>query len=225
MRGFYIHIPFCKHICNYCDFPKRIAKCENQIIEYIDFLIKEIDSYKSYMNSVSTIYIGGGTPNILNDDLLEKLFFKIQSLNIDFKEYSIEINPELLTENQVLLFKKYGINRVSIGVESFNLEHLKKLNRHHSKEDVINSVNLLKKHGITNINIDLMFAHPFDTLNDVKNNLEEFFKLDVNHISYYSMILEDKTVFSYQLEKNMIKLLDEEVEALMGGDGSGRVQR
>ena len=215
MRGLYIHIPFCKHICNYCDFPKRIAKNENQINEYVNYLIKELDNYKNYYNTVKTIYIGGGTPNLLNDELLERLLLKIISLNISFEEFSIEINPELLCANQVKLFKKYGIKRVSIGVETFNDEDLKKLNRHHTKKTAIDAVNLLKENGINNINIDLMFAHPYDTLDKVKENIKEFLKLDVNHISYYSMILEEKTVFSHLIDTGKLKLLDEDLEAKM----------
>lgn len=215
MRGLYIHIPFCKHICNYCDFPKRVARNERQIEEYINFIINDFSKYEKYYHDVKTIYIGGGTPNILSDNLLEKLFNAIQKLNINPIEYTIEINPELLTINQILLFKKYRINRVSIGVETFINDDLVKLNRHHTKEDAIRSVKLLKENGINNINIDLIYAHPFDNMDKVLLNLKEFIKLDVNHISYYSMILEDKTVFNYLINKNELELLDNEIEGKM----------
>ncbi len=215
MRGLYIHIPFCKHICSYCDFPKRIAKNNEQIETYIDYLLKELDSYKNYFNDIKTVYIGGGTPNMLSDELLEKLLSYIANNISNPIEYTIECNPELLTEKQISLFLKYKINRVSLGVESFNNEDLKKLNRYHSKEDAIKAIYLLKEKGISNINIDLIFAHPFDNIEKVRENLEIFKSLDVKHLSYYSMILEDKTVFKHLYNQNKLTLIDEDISAQM----------
>lgn len=215
MRGLYIHIPFCKHICNYCDFPKRIAANSNQINEYIDFIIRELDKFDKYYESVKTIYIGGGTPNLLNDELLIRLLEKIKSKKIAYDEFSIECNPEFITRSQLLIFKKYGINRISLGAESFDDDDLIKLNRHHNKEMIKEAVKLIKEAGIENINIDLIFAHPYDTMNKVKKNLEYFYSLDVPHISYYSMILEDKTVFNHMINTGKITLLDNDKEAQM----------
>lgn len=215
MRGLYIHIPFCKHICSYCDFPKRIAANEHQIDKYIDFIIEDIDNYKKYFPSIKTIYIGGGTPNFLSDYNLKRLLEKIDSLNLSPLEYTIECNPEFISLNQIELFKKYGINRVSLGVESFFDSDLEFLNRHHTKADAIKAIQLLRSNGITNINIDLIFAHPNDTLEKIKCSLDEFLKLDLPHISYYNMILEEKTIFSNMLSKGEIKLLDNDIEASM----------
>ena len=215
MRGLYIHIPFCKHICLYCDFRKTVTLKREIMEKYIKYLNNEILSYKDKYKDCNTIYIGGGTPNALPLDLLKSLFNTIdifkEKLNI--KEYSIEINPELLNIDQVNLFKKHNITRVSIGAESFNDEILKKLGRHHCKEDIFNSVNLLKSEGINNINVDLIFAHPFDNLDLVKENLNNFYLLDIPHISYYSMILEDKTVFKYQYDRNEIEMPSEDLSA------------
>jgi len=215
MRGLYIHIPFCKHICLYCDFRKTVTFKRSIMDEYINYLNNEILSYKDKYLDVETIYIGGGTPNALPLDLLEKLLDTIDSFKekLNIKEYSIEINPELLDIDQANLFKKHNITRVSIGAESFNDDILVKLGRHHKRKDIFNSVKLLKNVGINNINIDLIFSHPFDNLALVKENLEYFYQLDIPHISYYSMILEDKTVFKYQYDRNEIDLPDEDISA------------
>ena len=217
MRGLYIHIPFCTSICAYCDFAKTVTKDLNKINNYINYLNKEILSYKDKYTDVETIYIGGGTPNSLPYNLLDSLLNTIdifrQKLNI--KEYSIEINPELLNIDQAKLFKKHNITRVSIGAESFNNLDLSRLLRRHTKESIINAISLLKSVGIYNINTDLIFAHPYDTLDKIKENLEIFYSLNIPHISYYSMILEDKTIFKYQYEKHEINLIDEDTEALM----------
>lgn len=217
MRGLYIHIPFCKHICSYCDFPKMVTFKYDKMKEYIKYLSKELLTYKNKYLDIETIFIGGGTPNALPLDILEDLLTSIQSFskNFNIKEYSIECNPELLTLDQIKLFNKYGINRVSLGAESFDNDVLIKLGRHHSKEDIFRSVDLLKKNNIDNISIDLIFAHPYDTIDLVKYNLKEFYKLNINHISYYSMILEDKTVYSYLYDNDKLTLVDDDTAGLM----------
>lgn len=215
MRGLYIHIPFCKQICNYCDFPKRIARNQQQIDDYLDHVIAEIDKYTSYYPSVKTIYIGGGTPNILSIIQMRRLLEKIASLQIQPLEYTVECNPELINEEYASLFKEFNITRISLGVQTFNNEDLVKLNRHHREIDAINSIELLRHHGIKNINIDLIFAHPFDSMEKIKYNLELCQSLKVDHISYYSMILEDKTVFKHQHELGMLSLIDDDVAAEM----------
>ncbi len=215
MRGFYVHIPFCKTICSYCDFPKRLAKDENQINEYIKRLLEEIDTYKEYIDSsFQSIYIGGGTPNFLSDDNLELLLSKIESLKINALEYSIEINPELLTISQIELFLKYKITRISIGVQTFNEAHIKLLNRKHTKDIVFDAVNKLKKYNF-DINIDLMNGFPTQTLENIKTDLNLFYKLDVNHLSYYNFILEQKTKIMFDYEKKRIGLIDEDLSADM----------
>ncbi len=204
--GLYVHIPFCKHICSYCDFCKMVPSNKELVSKYIDRMINEFDLYEKYYKDVETIYIGGGTPNSLDDETLERVLQKISSLNINPKEYSIEINPELLTLSQVNLFKKYGINRVSMGAESMDDNILKLLGRHHTSEDVINAYNLLKNNGIENINIDIIYAHPWDNFDLLNDTIDKVLSLNPPHLSFYTLILEDKTIFKYK----KVKMLDED---------------
>ena len=204
--GLYVHIPFCKHICSYCDFWKMVPSNKELVSKYIDRMINEFDLYEKYYKDVETIYIGGGTPNSLDDETLERVLQKISSLNINPKEYSIEINPELLTLSQVNLFKKYGINRVSMGAESMDDNILKILGRHHTSEDVINAYNLLKNNGIENINIDIIYAHPWDNFDLLNDTIDKVLSLNPPHLSFYTLILEDKTIFKYK----KVKMLDED---------------
>ncbi len=196
MLGLYIHIPFCAHICSYCDFPKRIPFSQEEVNKYIATLIEEIKNYKAYFVNIDTIYIGGGTPNYLDLDNLEKLLSFISSLKINFKEFSIELNPELITLEQVRLFAKYKINRVSLGMQTTDKKGLELLNRHHKLEDVLNAVKMLKDNGITNINIDLIYGYFNQTLNAVKKDIAFIKELDIKHISAYSLILENETLLN-----------------------------
>lgn len=209
MLGLYIHIPFCAHICSYCDFPKRIPFSKEEVNKYIDKLIAEIRSYEIYFKNIDTIYIGGGTPNYLDLYNLERLLSFIASLKINFKEYSIELNPELITLEQVKLFAKYKINRVSLGMQTTDKNGLKLLNRHHNKEDVLKSVKLLKDNGITNINIDLIYGYFNQTLDVVKEDIAFIKELDIKHVSAYSLILEKETLLnrnhkSSELDEDLI---------------------
>lgn len=180
-------------------------------MDYLKELEKEIKN--NYNNDVlKTIYIGGGTPSSLDLEELEYLFNVLDSLIKDSNyEYTIECNVENLTEEKIKLFKKYGINRVSIGVQTFNEKYLKFLNRHHSRDDVINIINILKKYNINNINVDLIYALPEQTLEELDADLEEFIKLDIPHISTYSLIIEPNTI----LYNNEIKNIDEELDYKM----------
>lgn len=214
MRGLYIHIPFCKSICNYCDFTKRVPKNKEMIDEYLIHLKEELLTYEKYFDSVDTIYIGGGTPTLLDIDELTYLFEMLKDFK-NIKEYTIEINPETLTLDKVKLLKKYGINRCSIGVETFDENLLKILGRKHTNIDVYNAINMLKKEGIFNINIDLMFSTPGSNLSSIKNDLKEFYKLDIKHLSYYSLILEEKTIFYHEYMHNRLTLNSDELEAEM----------
>lgn len=180
-------------------------------MDYLKELEKEIKN--NYNNDVlKTIYIGGGTPSSLDLEELEYLFNILDSLIKDTNyEYTIECNVENLTEEKIKLFKKYGINRVSIGVQTFNEKYLKFLNRHHSRDDVINIINILKKYNINNINVDLIYALPGQTLEELDDDLEEIIKLDIPHISTYSLIIEPNTI----LYNNGIKNIDEELDFKM----------
>ncbi len=214
MKNAYVHIPFCKTICTYCDFCKMYYN-EKWANLYLDALEKEINS--KYRNeSLNTIYIGGGTPNSLSLEELEKLFIILAKLKKeDSYEYTIECNIEFLTIDQIFLMQKYGINRVSIGVQTFNDKYLKFLNRNHTNDMVIEKINLLKTYGINNINVDLIYALPNQTTEELSKDIEFFKKLDIPHISTYSLIIEQNTVLSNLKVKNIDEDLDYEMYNLI----------
>ncbi len=215
LKGLYIHIPFCEYICHYCDFVKSVPKNHETIDRYLDALIKEINSYEKHFETIETIYIGGGTPSMLDIDQLSKLFDAL--LLIKPKEYTIEVNPESYTVEKGLLFKKYGINRISLGVQTFNQDLLKYLNRKHSNDQVYDIVHHLKEIGIPQISIDLIYAIPGQTIDDLYFDLNQIEKLKITHVSCYSLILEEKTYFYYQYLKGKFEQMDEDTEAQMFG--------
>ena len=204
----YIHIPFCSSICTYCDFCKMYynKKFSNEYINTLEQEIKE--RYQG--EKVKTIFVGGGTPTSLDNDELVNLLEIIKKFNIeDNIEFTIESNIESLTEEKLQIMKKYGVNRLSIGVQSFNDKILKILGRNHTKEDIYNKIKLVKKY-FDNINIDLIYAVAND-INIVKKDLEEFLKLGITHISTYSLIIEDKTILKIKNHKN----IDEDIDYKM----------
>ena len=191
IESVYIHIPFCNKICNYCDFCKMYANDE-MIKKYLESLLKEIDTY--YINDkLKTIYIGGGTPSVLENDELDYLFSIINNLKKDKNyEFTFECNLNDINEPLLMYLKNKGINRLSIGVESFNKKILKILGREYNF-DIKEKIELCKKY-FSNINIDLIYGINGQTLNDLKDDLEKFIELDIEHISIYSLILEDHTI-------------------------------
>lgn len=214
MKGLYVHIPFCSSICSYCDFNKMISKKERQNL-YIKRLIEEINEYKDNLNNLTSIYIGGGTPNSIDLNNLESLLISLNPFNNNLMEYSIELNPELITEDLAKLLSKYRISRVSIGVQTVNIESIKLLNRHHNKEIVLNAINILKKYNINNINIDMIFGIPNTNIEDLKEDLNFVLSLPIKHISYYSLIVEDKTILKYKIDKNEVNEIDDDTIADM----------
>ena len=214
VRGLYIHIPFCKRLCSFCDFPKRINQKEEVINNYLDKLIKEINNLEE--TSIDTIYIGGGTPNSLSLEQLDNLLASIKNKGFNqICEYTIETNYELITLEQIKLFKKYNINRISIGVQTLNKEIANDINRYCNYDELEQKIKLLKENGITNINLDFIFGLPNETITDIRHNLKYIKKLDVSHISYYSLILEDKTVLSHKIEHNITVLPSDDTTADM----------
>lgn len=191
-KSIYIHIPFCKSICTYCDFCKFIYN-EKWVYAYLKSLKNEIND--RYMGEqIETIYIGGGTPSCLN---LKEIKSLLNMLNIINKsqniEFTYEINLEDITEDLLLLLKEYGINRLSIGIESFDKEKLKFMERNADFNDALEKISLCKKLGFNNINLDLMYAIPGETLKVLKKDLSLFLRLNPTHISTYSLILESHT--------------------------------
>lgn len=213
MTGLYIHIPFCEHICHYCDFVKAVPKDENTIDKYIDRLIDEINSYHNYFHKIKTIFIGGGTPSTLNPSQLTKLLSSLTLINP--KEFTIEGNPESYTNEKGLIFKQFGINRISLGVQSFKPEILNYINRKHTNQKVFDTINHLTSIGLTNISIDLIFAIPGQTIKDLENDLNIIKTLPIKHISTYSLILEDKTYFYHQYLRGNFTPVGDETQALM----------
>ncbi len=193
MRSVYIHIPFCKSICSYCDFCKMYYNKELSSI-YLDYLEKEIDMYYEG-DIVKSIYVGGGTPSSLDSDDLNKLFRIISKFKKSSEvEFTFECNIDDINDELLTILKENNVNRISIGVESFNKEKLKYLNRNHNKKEIFNNVALVKKYGFDNINVDLIYATNEDTMRVLKSDLKNMLKLGVSHISTYSLIIEEHTV-------------------------------
>jgi len=192
MKSIYIHIPFCDSICTYCDFSKFYYN-SNMVDIYLNSLEKEIiQNYKNEL--ITSIYIGGGTPSSLSTEQLSKLFSILKLIKkANNIEFTFECNPESMTSSKIRLLKENGVNRVSIGVQSFDDNILNFLNRKHSKQDVYKLVSKLKRSGIYNINIDLIFGINNQTIDNIRNDLDDFIKLGIPHISYYSLILEEHT--------------------------------
>jgi len=213
LKGLYIHIPFCEYICHYCDFVKSIPKNKETVDQYLEALVQEIRTYQDHFDSIETIYIGGGTPSMLTLDQLTYLFESIKVIKP--KEYTIEVNPESYTEEKGLLFKKYGINRISLGVQTFNQKLLKYLNRKHKNQQVFEIISHLKTIGIPQISLDLIYAIPGQTIEDLYFDLDQVQKLDITHVSCYSLILEEKTYFYYKYLKGQFEQMDEDTEAQM----------
>lgn len=207
MRSMYIHIPFCKNICSYCDFCKFIYK-EGWANIYLDYLDKEIKKYYEG-DSVKSIYIGGGTPSSLSIECLTKLFCILKQIKvIDGCEFTFECNINDICDDLLSILKENGVNRISIGVESFNKKNLKFMNRTHSKKEIINNINLCKKYGFNNINVDLIYALPCENLRILKKDLKCFLKLGIQHISTYSLIIEEHTMLHYNKTYPIDELLD-----------------
>lgn len=220
--GIYIHIPFCKHKCYYCDFVS--FSCKEEIVEkYIKAVIKELKKYlenKEFMKNynVTTIYIGGGTPSYIDSKYIGEILKEIEKnlVNNDTKfqdiEVTLEVNPGTINEEKVNLYKEAKINRISMGLQSTNDQILKQIGRIHTYNEFLDAYSIVKKAGFDNINIDLMIGLPNQTISDVKESLNKIIELSPNHISVYSLILEEGTVLDKLIEEGKMELLDEELE-------------
>ena len=193
VNALYVHIPFCHNICHYCDFPK-LQYFRLFAEKYIDSLIKEISETVDNKD-LETIYIGGGTPTSLDDDLFEQLLSFLNEYAKSVKEYTIEANPESLSEHKIKLLKKYRVNRISLGVESTNDKILEEIGRKHTFEDVKKVVALLNGNGLDNINLDLILGLPNVTSEMVKNDINNILMLEPKHISAYSLTVHPHTMF------------------------------
>ena len=189
-KGLYIHIPFCDHICTYCDFPKLITKGQRHE-EYIQALLQELKYYEQQVgfDELQSIYIGGGTPTALSVEQIQPLFdYLHETIKMEqIVEFSIEANPENLTEEKVEYLLSQQISRFSLGVQTFHETLLKRIGRQHGSQHVEQAVATLKAHGMYNINLDLIYAIPGQTIEQLKEDLKKAIALDVEHISAYSL--------------------------------------
>ena len=190
-QSLYIHIPFCDKICDYCDFTK-LQYFRNFAISYLDALKDELESY--HIKRLKTVYVGGGTPTALEDDLFEELFKIIDTYTDKVIEYTFEANPESLSLNKIKMMKKHGVNRVSIGVQTTNDKILKMVNRDHTFEQVQEAVKNLKETGIDNINVDLILGLPHTSETILKEDLKNILSLGVKHVSCYGLTVNPHTV-------------------------------
>ena len=211
--GFYIHIPFCKKKCKYCDFISFFSSDE-MIKMYFEKLIEEIDNINVGDRKLTTIYIGGGTPSFPDSKYIVKILSEIyKKFVIDEKaEITIEINPGTVTKEKLFDYKKSGINRVSIGLQSAEDRLLKLIGRIHTYDEFLNTYKMCREVGFENINIDLMLALPDQTEKELINTLDSIINLNPEHISLYSLILEDGTELQKMVEKNIVKLPEENIE-------------
>lgn len=192
MESVYIHIPFCKSICSYCDFCKMLYNGP-WVTQYLNALIKEIQD-KYLGEEIKTLYIGGGTPSALSIKDLRYLFEIISGFNLEkLEEFTFECNLNDIDEELLQLLRENKVNRLSIGIESFNADKLKFMERNHTFEEAKEKMKLIRKSGFDNVNVDLIYGIPGESLKDLKKDLELILKLEPDHISTYSLIVEDNT--------------------------------
>lgn len=227
MSGIYIHIPFCKQACNYCDF--HFSTSLKNKTELVNSIIKEIELRKDYLldKNIQTIYFGGGTPSLLSDKetflILEKIF-RTYNVSKD-AEITLECNPDDLSEQKLKELKRAEINRLSIGLQSFNEEELKWMNRAHTAKESEASVKRAQDKGFENITIDLIYGSKFSTLGNWKNTLNKAIELQVQHISSYNLTIEDKTKLGHDFKLKKEVAIDDEKSSEMFLEMVERLER
>lgn len=208
-ESLYIHIPFCNRICTYCDFNKVLIN--NQPVDgYLDALISELEAIES--QSLRTIFVGGGTPTALSESQLSRLLSAVTDRFQVTEEFTFEANPDELTPGKLDVLKNYGVNRISLGVQTFNEDLLKVLGRSHGYDDIFNAINHMEKIGLDNYSLDLMYNLPGETMQDLDDSLGHVRMLSPKHISWYSLIIEPHTVFYNQIRKGRMKVDDDDIE-------------
>lgn len=216
--GLYVHIPFCERKCNYCDF-YSIAKSDDVEKRYIDALLSEIGSYKNVSQDylVDSIFIGGGTPSYIKPANLGLLLDQIRDTFIldDDVEITMEANPNSITKEKISQYKKYGINRMSVGIQSLDNNVLKTIGRLHNDEEAINALRIIRSEGIDNLNADVMFNIPDQTIESIIDTLRRIVAEGVSHISFYSLKLEEGTPMYKMEEKGLINMVDDDIERNM----------
>ena len=219
--GIYVHIPFCKRKCYYCDFVSYDNKYE-KIDSYVETVKKEIEDTSNEFTKnhiVSTIYFGGGTPSFLESKYIKLLLENIRrNFNVSSNaEITLEVNPGTITEEKLKTYQMCGINRLSIGLQTTNDNLLKKIGRIHTYSEFLSTYNLARKLGFSNINVDLIFSLPDESLDDLKLDLEKIIELSPEHISTYSLIVENGTKIKELIEENVdgYNLPSEDIERQM----------
>ena len=211
--GIYVHIPFCKKKCDYCDFISYCGK-DDLIEKYVDSVKKEIEHVK-IKSEITTIYIGGGTPSYIDSKFIVQILEKIKEKNVaQDAEITIEVNPGTVTQEKLQDYIDCGINRISIGLQTTNDELLKQIGRIHNYEQFLETYKMAKKVGFKNINVDLMLGLPNQSLSDLKESLERVINLSPkpNHISVYSLIVEEGTQIEKKINNGELELPEEESE-------------
>lgn len=212
MPGIYIHIPFCKQACHYCDF--HFSTSLNNKSAFLEALKREIELQKNYLgiNKISTIYFGGGTPSLLSEKELMDIFDALHThFNLDTNsEITLEANPDDLTKEKIKQLKNTPVNRLSIGIQSFYDEDLKLMNRAHTSKEALSVVQSAQDNGLENITIDLIYGIPTLTHHNWKENLQTAFNLNVKHISAYCLTVEPKTALARFVEIGKIKNVNEQ---------------
>ena len=214
--GVYVHIPFCRSRCYYCDFISSCLKDDLDMEKYCKYVSKEISilSEKGFFDDreIDTLYFGGGTPSLLKTSYFRSILEnKCLKLGKNLKEFTIEANPESINENLILDLKSYGLNRVSLGVQSLNDKSLKAINRVHLAKDVYKALQMLEKHNLS-ISVDLMIGLPYQDKNDIKFFIDEITKFNVNHMSVYMLQLEDGTTLKKMVDEKKIEILDDDTQ-------------
>ncbi|MHB1394507.1 MAG: radical SAM family heme chaperone HemW [Clostridia bacterium] len=213
--GLYIHIPFCKSKCLYCDF-NSVERREDNAADYVAALLRELEAYQGKYNFIyKTVFIGGGTPTVINYFLIGDIMEKIAPYIKAGAEISIESNPGTVTYESLKYYRSLGINRLSIGLQAWQQELLVGLGRIHTLEDFLHAYSDARKAGFENINADLMFALPNQTLSMWKETVEKVCQLGMEHISCYSLKLEEGTKLCEMHEKGKVQLPDEELDREM----------
>ena len=213
--GLYIHIPFCDRICNYCDFT-AFQGANSKIKEYVEALKKEIELKGNKNFLIDSIFIGGGTPSFIDGKYIFEILEKVKEnfTVLDNIEISIETNPKTFDKKKLEYYKSVKINRVSIGVQSFNDVILKELGRNHNSKEAFDIIELVKKFDF-DINLDLIFGYQSQTIEDILYDLEMVKNINPEHISYYALIIEEKTKFKALQNAGKLDFLDEETERKM----------
>ena len=208
--GIYVHIPFCLRKCYYCDFPSYAGR-ERYFEQYTEALLWELRQRTAGLPAAETIYIGGGTPTVLPPFLLEKILKGLADFvkTDNGTEFTLEANPATVSPELLITAKTGGVNRISLGVQTFSDVRLKAIGRSHSAAEAYEAVKMIREAGFSNLNIDLIYALPDETLSDLQNDVQATILLEPQHISIYGLQLEEGTVFSVWQKKGTLNLPSE----------------